>query len=57
MRTGRLATHNAEATGLYVIDEAVVNDRVLVAQPTAPATQQAAPLLMINGVPIGQPTP
>lgn len=43
-------------TALYVIDGVVVNDRVLVAQPIAASTH-AAPLLMIDGVPIGPPTP
>lgn len=44
-------------TALYVIDGVVVNDRVLVAQPIAPSAPYAAPLLMIDGVPIGAPAP
>jgi hypothetical protein len=45
-------------TALYMVDGILVIDGVLVAQPIASVSPPpASPLLVIDGVPIGSPTP
>jgi hypothetical protein len=45
------------ATALYVVDGILVLDGSLVAQPIASVSPPAVPLYMIDGVPVGSPTP